>query len=68
MQESLTPGTRRLPTAQEAGDTNLGSAPSRSALVPPVLDRLFAGEGRHGLSFWDADLALLLAGRRDHRG
>jgi hypothetical protein len=32
-----------------------------------MLDRLSAGEGREGLTPWDADLAPLLAGRRDPR-
>jgi subtilisin family serine protease len=78
MGDTLPAGTRRLPTAEEAGAAALppveGSLPGPRGVGPAhgpaggALDRLFAGEGRDGLTVWDADLALLLGGRRDRRG
>jgi hypothetical protein len=79
MQDTLPTGTRRLPTAEEVGAVTplppVGGSPSDDRGAAPahppaggLLDRLFAGEGAGGLTPWDADLALLLAGRHEHRG
>jgi hypothetical protein len=70
MQDTLPAGTRRLPTAQEAGAA-VASPPGAGPAHPSpggLLDRPFAGEGQPGLTVWEADLALLLGGRRDRRG